>query len=130
MQDRDNYKKQLEEIKQAVTSKPQQIWDKLDRLISSLSKEQIAFMESSDTIMMKKRTLLEHFNSWLFERYKHEFVSIPAFSKEAEEYVSSLEQAVEDFAEQSKRVMEDYQAKLKENEELKAELKKLKEIRL
>lgn len=133
MQDRsivETYKSKLEDFKTATSAQPQTVWDRLNKVLSSLTPEQTAYMESSEDIMMKKQKLLEHFNAWLFEKYKTDFVSIPAFSKEAEDYVSSLEASVSEFAEHNKKILQDYHIKLKENEELKAELKRLKEIQL
>lgn len=121
----ERYEEELNRI-QTNVSEQDSLWKRLETVLSSLTPEQVAFMESNKEVIQKKQRLLEHFNDWLFEKYKREFVSLEPFKVETEDYIKCLEDSVKDFAEKNRQVIQDYDNKVREVEALKAEIEKLK----
>lgn len=106
---------------QADQSKPQlsEVWIKLNDVVSHLSPEQIAYINSNKELVHKKTELNGVFNEWLFEKYKNEFTKIPQFEAIAREYVVSVEKASQEYIESTKNMMT-------ENEQLRSELDELR----
>lgn len=106
---------------QADQSKPQlsEVWIKLNDVVSHLSPEQIAYINSNKELVHKKTELNGVFNEWLFEKYKNEFTKIPQFEAIAREYVISVEKASQEYIESAKNMMT-------ENEQLRSELDELR----
>lgn len=106
---------------QADQSKPQlsEVWIKLNDVVSHLSPEQIAYINSNKELVHKKTELNGVFNEWLFEKYKNEFTKIPQFEAIAREYVVSVEKASQEYIESAKNMMT-------ENEQLRSELDELR----
>ena len=106
---------------QADQSKPQlsEVWIKLNDVVSHLSPEQIAYINSNKELVHKNTELNGVFNEWLFEKYKNEFTKIPQFEAIAREYVISVEKASQEYIESAKNMMT-------ENEQLRSELDELR----
>lgn len=106
---------------QADQSKPQlsEVWIKLNDVVSHLSPEQVAYINSNKELVHKKTELNGVFNEWLFEKYKNEFTKIPQFEAIAREYVTSVEKASQEYIESAKNMMT-------ENEQLRSELDELR----
>jgi cell division septum initiation protein DivIVA len=99
--------------------KVSEVWVKLNDVVSHLSPEQIAYINSNKELISKKAELNGVFNEWLFEKYKNEFTQIPQFEAIAREYVGFVEKASHEYIESAKTVMT-------ENEQLRSELEELK----
>lgn len=123
-------KTKLDQLKSQMTSdvqaqadqpKPQlsEVWVKLNDVVSHLSPEQIAYINSNKDLIHKKSELSGVFNEWLFERYKNEFTKIPQFEAIARDYVTSVEKVSQEYIEDAKNMMA-------ENEQLRSELEDLK----
>ena len=123
-------KTKLDQLKSQMTSdvqaqadqpKPQlsEVWVKLNDVVSHLSPEQIAYINSNKDLIHKKSELSGVFNEWLFERYKNEFTKIPQFEAIARDYVTSVEKVSQEYIEDAKNMMT-------ENEQLRSELAELK----
>ena len=63
------------------------VWQRFDELVNRMSNDQQAFVNGDEKALAKRQQLMTTFNDWLFERFKDEFVQIPAFAALAGEYV-------------------------------------------
>lgn len=123
-------KTKLEELKEQISSDEQEkvsnqqkriseVWVKLNDVVSHLSPEQIAYVNSNKELINKKAELNGVFNEWLFEKYKNEFTQIPQFEAIAREYVNCVEKTSHEYIESAQTIMT-------ENEQLRSELEALK----
>ena len=100
-------------------SETSEVWIKLNDIVTHLSPEQIAYINSNKELINKKAELNAVFNEWLFEKYKNEFTKIPQFEAIARDYVNCVEQT-------SRACIQSAQNIMKENEQLRSELEELK----
>ena len=114
MDDMLNLKQKIDEI-----YKPQshRVWDRLADLLKTMSEEQVSFIKSNERVLAESQNLQSVFNDCLFEKFKDELSSIPAFKEASNVYIDTIIEA-------SKGFKSEYQRLKEENERLRKELNK------
>ena len=95
------------------------VWQRFDELVNRMSNDQQAFVNGDEKALAKRPQLMTTFNDWLFERFKDEFVQIPAFAALAGEYVDVVAETAQEFGRHAAGLE-------KENEELRRQLAELR----
>lgn len=114
----DEYKRQLDEL-QGVSLTVPPVWGRFNDLVSKMSAEQKAYVETNAAAVKAKQDLNALFVELLFEQNKNRMVSNPRFAQAAERYVDVVEAAAAEFVQKNRTLAE-------ENEALKAEIARLK----
>lgn len=112
-------RKELDELKNSQNIAINPIWKRFNDLTSRMSDDQQAFVNNSEKAVEKRQELMQTFNNWLFERFKNDFVKIPAFASLAEEYVNTIADVAQEFGQKTAGLA-------KENEELRRQIAELK----
>lgn len=111
--------KALENIKQVVDLPKPSCWSRLQDAAGSMDASQTSFVMSQDSVKLSYKELMDSFNSFLFERFKEEFASVPTFQPIINKYIDSVIQSAQDYGKHTVEIEE-------ENRRLKKELEDLK----
>lgn len=112
--------KRLEELNLGSQKETSEVWKRFDDLINKMSEDQKAYVGQNDKVINKRKEMIQTFNDWLFEKYKGEFVEIPAFAAIAQEYVEATASTAQDYGARANRLEQ-------ENEDLRRQLNALRE---
>ena len=96
-----------------------EFWSRLKDSAGNMDVAQITYVMSQESVKEVYREMMKSFTSFLFEQFKEDFASVPAYQPIVERYVDTVIKAAENFG-QHARCLEE------ENNRLKQELEKLR----
>ena len=94
-------------------------WLKLSKMCENLSSDQQEYISTSEEVKKAKAQMVEAFNLFLFENFKEQFASNETFLKYCDRYVDSIQDAISDYRNNMKKIID-------ENIRLKNELNEIK----
>ena len=80
---------------------------------------QVTFVMSQESVKESYKEMMKAFTSYLFERYKDEFATVPAYQPMVEKYVNAVISSAKSFGEHAQLLEQENQKLKKELEELK-----------
>lgn len=111
--------KALENIKQVLEQPKSTCWDRLKDAAGAMDASQTSFVMSQESVKQSYKEMMDSFNSFLFERFKEEFGTIPAFQPIVNKYIDSVIQSAQEYGKHTADVEEENRRLRKELEELK-----------
>ena len=94
-------------------------WSRLKDNAGNMDVAQVTFVMSQESVKEVYKEMMKSFTSFLFERYKNDFASVPAYQPVVERYVDTVLKAAQSFGQHAHNLEE-------ENNRLKQELEKLR----
>ena len=94
-------------------------WNRLKDSVGNMDVAQIQFVMSQESVKNVYSEMMGAFNSFLFEKFKEDFSTIPSFKPYVEKYVDAVIKSAEDYGRHAVYLEE-------ENTRLKRELEELK----
>lgn len=94
-------------------------WLKLSKMCENLSSDQQEYISASEEVKKAKAQMVEAFNLFLFENFKEQFANNETFLKYCDRYVDSIQDAISDYRNNMKKIID-------ENIRLKNELNEIK----
>lgn len=94
-------------------------WNLLKDTTGSMDVAQITFVMSQESVKESYKEMMKAFTSYLFERYKDEFATVPAYQPMVEKYVNAVISSAKNFGEHAQLLEQENQKLKKELEELK-----------
>jgi hypothetical protein len=107
--------KALETLKQMVDKPIINYWDRLKDSAGSMDVAQVTYVMSQDSVKEAYRVMMESFNNFLFEKFKEDFSTIPAYQPCVETYVDTVIQTAQSYGKHTQELEE-------ENKRLKQQL--------
>lgn len=111
--------KALENIKQVIEIPKTTCWNRLQDAAGSMDASQTAFVMSQDSVKLSYKDMMDSFNSFLFERFKNEFASVPTFQPIIDKYIDSVIQSAQEYGKHTADIEEENRRLRKELEDLK-----------
>lgn len=94
-------------------------WSRLKDTAGNMDVAQVTYVMSQESVKEVYREMMKSFTSFLFEKYKEDFASVPAYQPVVDRYIDTVLKAAQDFGQHAHRLEE-------ENNRLKQELEKLR----
>lgn len=94
-------------------------WNLLKDTAGSMDVAQVTFVMSQESVKESYKEMMKAFTSYLFERYKDEFATVPAYQPMVEKYVNAVISSAKNFGEHAQLLEQENQKLKKELEELK-----------
>lgn len=111
--------KALEAIKQSIDNPKTDYWSRLRDSAGSMDIAQVTYVMSQEPVKEVYREMMKSFTSFLFEKYKEDFSTVPAYQPIVEKYVDTVIATAQNYGQHAKYLEE-------ENKKLKQELERLK----
>jgi hypothetical protein len=96
-------------------------WSRLKDSTGNMDIAQVTYVMSQESVKEVYREMMKSFTSFLFEQYKNDFASVPAYQPVVEKYVDTVLKAAQNFGQHAQHLEE-------ENNRLKQELEKLRNV--
>lgn len=111
--------KTLDNLKQLIDKPQQNYWSLLKDTAGSMDIAQVTYVMSQEPVKESYKELMESFNNYLFERFKEDFASVPAFQPTIEKYIDTITKTAQSYGKHAMDLEE-------ENKKLKQELEELR----
>ena len=114
--DLETARQKLQQTLKGETQVKAAVWQRFDDIVSRMSNDQQAFVNSNEKAVAKRQEMMEVFINWMFEVHKNEFAQ--HFGKLANDYVDTVAETAQEFGKRAAGLA-------KENEELRRQLAEL-----
>ena len=94
-------------------------WQKLSKMCENLSSDQQEYINTNEEVKKAYSQMMEAFNLFLFETLKEQFASNVIFTKCCDEYIDSVQDALNDYQNNMSKLRQEY-------DKLKGELEQIK----
>ena len=94
-------------------------WLKLSKMCENLSSDQQEYINTNEEVKKAYSQMMEAFNLFLFETLKEQFASNVIFTKCCDEYIDSVQDALNDYQNNMSKLRQEY-------DKLKGELEQIK----
>lgn len=97
------------------------LWSRLKDSAGSMDVAQVTYVMSQESVKEVYKEMMKSFTSFLFEQYKNDFASVPAYQPIVEKYVDTVLKAAQNYGQHAQYLEE-------ENKKLKQELERLRNV--
>lgn len=111
--------KAIENIKQVIEQPKSSCWSRLKDAAGSMDTSQTTFVMSQESVKESYEEMMKSFTSFLFEKYKEDFATVPAFQPIIDKYINSVIDAAQKYGQHTADLEE-------ENAKLRKELEALR----
>ena len=111
--------KALETLKQSVDIPKKDYWGRLKDSAGGMDVAQVTYVMSNESVKEVYREMMKSFTSFLFEKYKEDFSTVPAYQPVIEKYVDTVLATAQSYGQHAQHLEE-------ENKKLKQELERLR----
>lgn len=89
--------KVLETLKQAIDTPKKEYWSRLKDSADTMNDAQRQYVLSQESVRRVYEEMMGSFNSYLFEKFKDDFATVPAFQPAIERYVDAVLMSAQDY---------------------------------
>lgn len=89
--------KALETLRQAIDNPKKDYWSRLKDSADSMNDTQRQYVLSQESVRRVYEEMMGSFNSYLFEKFKEDFATVPAFQPTIERYVDTVIASAQDY---------------------------------
>ena len=97
------------------------VWSRLKDSTDSMDIAQVTYVMSQEPVKEVYNDMMQSFSSYLFEKYKNDFATIPTFQPVVERYIDTVIKAAQGYGQYAQSLEE-------ENRKLRQELEKLRNV--
>ena len=98
-----------------------ELWSRLKDSAGNMDVAQITYVMSQESVKESYKEMMKSFTSYLFERYKEDFSTVPTFQPIIEKYVNSVIESAKGYGQYAQKLEE-------ENKQLKKKLEELRNV--
>lgn len=113
--------KALETLRQAIDNPKKDYWSRLKDSADTMNDAQRQYVLSQESVRRVYEEMMGSFNSYLFEKFKDDFATVPAFQPTIERYVDAVLMSAQDYGKHLANLEE-------ENIRLKQQLEGMKNV--
>ncbi len=89
--------KALETLRQAIDNPKKDYWSRLKDSADSMNDTQRQYVLSQESVRRVYEEMMGSFNCYLFEKFKEDFATVPAFQPAIERYVDTIIASAQDY---------------------------------
>lgn len=113
--------KALETLRQAIDNPKKDYWSRLKDSADSMNDTQRQYVLSQESVRRVYEEMMGSFNCYLFEKFKEDFATVPAFQPAIEKYIDTILETAQDYGRHLASLEE-------ENKKLKQQLEGMKNV--
>lgn len=111
--------KALETLRQTIDNPKKDYWSRLKDSADSMNDTQRQYVLSQESVRRVYEEMMGSFNCYLFEKFKEDFATVPAFQPAIEKYIDTILETAQDYGRHLASLEE-------ENKKLKQQLEGMK----
>ena len=97
------------------------VWSRLKDSTEGMDVAQVTYVMTQESVKEVYKEMMKSFTSYLFEKYKDDFATVPTFQPVVERYIDTVLKAAQNYGQYAQSLEE-------ENKKLKHELEKLRNV--